>query len=202
VGVRQNWITGVVQRATSSTALRTSPGSRRSLSSSARFSMKASSPPLMALRVVSFPAITSRKQEESSSKGGTSEPPSRALARTLTMSSRGRARRSSTIFQKYWKSAPRALADESSELSPTRYSGSSAPTMALVQRNISFQSSRGTPSSSARTARVRGAATSVTKSKLVSRPARPSRSSREIRSMLVSRRRMARGVKWGAASLR
>ena len=120
------------------------------------------------------------------------------------MSSRGCLRRSSIIFQKYSKSAVRAAAAESSESVAARYSGSSAPTTAFVQRNMSFQSSRGTPSRSASTASGTGAATSVTKSISPCSPscASPSRVSFAIFSMAGVRRRMERGVKWGAASLR
>ena len=53
--------TGVVQRTISSTAESTSAGSRRSFRHSSGFSMKASRPPVIALRVVSLPATTSRK---------------------------------------------------------------------------------------------------------------------------------------------
>jgi hypothetical protein len=55
-------MTGVVQRTISSTAESTRVGSERSFSSWSGFSISASNPPLMALRVVSLPAMTSRKQ--------------------------------------------------------------------------------------------------------------------------------------------
>jgi hypothetical protein len=122
----------------------------------------------------------------------------------LTMSSVGRARRAWIIAQKYSKSAFRAAAEDSWASAPARYSGSCAPTIAFVQRNISFQSSRGTPSRSARTANGTGAATESTKSVSALCPSRERSSSASLamRSISASSRRMARGVKWGAASLR
>mgnify|MGYP003694131077 CR=1 FL=1 len=70
VAVRQNWITGVVQRTISSTAGSTSAAFACSRFHSPGFSMNASMPPVIALRVVSLPATTSRNRYESSSTGG------------------------------------------------------------------------------------------------------------------------------------
>ena len=57
--VRQNWTTGLTQRTISSTAAGTRTGLRRSFSSSPGFTISASRPPEVALRVVSLPATMS-----------------------------------------------------------------------------------------------------------------------------------------------
>ena len=62
VAVRVKWLIGLTQRRISSTASGSSSGRSRSFSHSPRCSEKASSPPLIALRVVSLPASTSSSQ--------------------------------------------------------------------------------------------------------------------------------------------
>ena len=62
VATRVKWLIGLTQRRISSAALGNSSGRSRSRSHSAGCSQKASNPPLMAFRVVSFPASTNSSQ--------------------------------------------------------------------------------------------------------------------------------------------
>ena len=64
--MRVKWMIGLTQRRISSTASGSSSGWSRSRSHSPRCSENASSPPLIAFRVVSLPASTISSQYESS----------------------------------------------------------------------------------------------------------------------------------------
>jgi hypothetical protein len=94
------WMSGLTQRTTSSTALGSSETSRCSLRSSPWCWMNASIPPLVALRVVSLPAITMMRQRASTSIGGSGWPSTRAWVKTLIRSSSGLFFFSSTSFAK------------------------------------------------------------------------------------------------------
>ena len=91
---------GLAQRTTSSTAFGSSEGSRWSLRSSSWFWMKASMPPLVALRVVSLPATTMIRHSASTSMKGSGCPSTRAWVKTVIRSSCGLFFFSSTSFVK------------------------------------------------------------------------------------------------------
>ena len=122
-------------------------------------------PPVVALRVVSLPAITMIRQNVSTSIGGIGLPSTSSPANSVTRSSAGCLRFSSISFVKYMKSSVIACMPVSCGVLPTSwYSGSPEPIVRLVQSKSSFQSDSGTPSSHAITAIGSGADTSRTKS--------------------------------------
>ena len=105
--------------------------------------MSASVPSAIRLRVVSFPATSSRKAKFSRSSSVSLAPSTSAVVNTDSMSFRGSARRAAMSCWKYSNSSPTATSESIS------ISGSAFPVHASDHRRNCSQSSGGAPSNSA-----------------------------------------------------
>ncbi len=136
--VRRKWITGVAQRTISSTAVgMTASKSSARIWRCSGWVVSAYIPWLMALRVVSLPAATSRMKNDPSSSGlsrwtSPSSPATSACISAEVRSSVGSSSRARLISWAICDSSTAAFMIESMS---GAYSGSPAPRMMLVSSN-------------------------------------------------------------------
>ncbi len=164
VTVRRKWITGVAHRTISSMAVGATPSKSAShLRRSSGKSVSAFMPWLIAFRVVSFPATTSRMKKDANSAGVSRSPSTSACMRTLVMSSPGLAMRASPSACAYCDNSTAAFMRTSIV---TPYSGSPMPRITFESSNIRRLSASGMPIMSQMIASGSGPAISSTKSQV------------------------------------